>query len=413
MRVDLEPSIDTLIGAHIVEGVPTEEDARSRRFRLRRIAGAILGEEHRTTACGSKPCAKLVTVQKMGDRKAGYTGIYTCGSIWCCPVCASKISAKRSGEVAELVKAHAKAGQASFMATLTVRHGLGDNCEALRKTISKAWHNLMRSGSMRLIRDRYNIVGYVRALEITHGKHGWHPHLHVLFLAQDMSVESQTACGDAIFKRWQHGLKKLEIEACRKGYDFQRATNPDAAAEYVAKWGAGTEIAKGSEKLGKAGRSPWQLLDDYNSGDEWAGKLYGEYAAAFKGARHLTYAQKIRELYGLRQEAEDEQLALDDDLPEYEDGGVVYRIDLGLWGRIVKARISAQVLTAADDGGAPAIDELLIRHGLCPSHDRPPDHTKYRTPKAAKGVKVQNHGGIREELRNLKNGRNGPTYSCQ
>jgi len=414
MRVDLEPSIDTQISAPLFgEDVPTEEDARARRFRLRRIAGEILGEEHRTSGCGAKPCAKLVTVQKIGDRKSNYSGVYTCSSIWACPVCASKIAARRATEVSDLVKAHAKAGQASFMATLTMEHGLGDSCEGLRKTMSWAWHQLLRSGAMRRLRDQYNIVGYVRSLEVTHGKHGWHPHIHVLFLAADMSMEAQTACGDAIFKRWQHVLDRRDFKACKVAFDFQRARDADAAAEYVAKWGAGTEIAKGSEKLGKAGRSPWQLLDDCNAGDEWAGKLYAEYVDAFHGARHLTYAQKIRELYGLRKEAEDEQLALDDDLPEFEDGGEVYRIDLGLWGRIVKARISAQVLTAADDGGAKAIDELLIRHGLCPSHDRPPDHTKYRTPQSARGVKVQNHGGIREELRNLKNGITGSNYSCQ
>lgn len=413
MRVDLEPSIDTLIGApEFIEDVPTDEDARARRYRLRRIAGEILGEEHRTKGCGAKPCASLVTVQKIGDRKAGYTGIYTCGSIWACPVCASKIAAKRSNEVSELVKAHTKAGQASYMATLTLEHGLGDSCEGLRKTVSWAWHQLLRSGAMRRLRDQYNIIGYVRSLEITHGKHGWHPHLHVLFLASNMTREAQTACGDAIFKRWQHVLQRRKYKACKVAFDFQRATNADKAAEYVAKWGAGTEIAKGSEKLGKAGRSPWQLLDDFNAGDEWAGNLYSEYVEAFHGARHLTYAQKIREFYGLRQAADDEQLALDDDLPEFEDGGEVYRIDLGLWGHIVKARLSAQVLSAADEGGAKAIDDLLIRHGLCPSHDRPPDHTKYRTPQAANGVKVQNHGGVRNELRNLKNGNTGPNYSC-
>lgn len=410
----LEPSIDTQIGTHFIGGdVPTEEDARSRRFRLRRIAGEVLGEEHRTSRCGASPCASVVKVQKMGDRKANFTGIYTCGSIWTCPVCASKIAARRSSEVSDLVKAHAKAGQASYMATLTVRHGLGDRCEGLRKTISKAWNDLMRSGSMRLLREKYNIVGYVRSLEVTHGQSGWHPHLHILFLARSMTCEEQTACGDAIFTRWKHVLDKLKFEACKVGFDFQRATNADAAAQYVAKWGAGTEIAKGSEKLGKAGRSPWQLLDDYKSGDEWAGRLYAEYADGFHGARHLTYAQKIRELYGLRQAVEDEQLALDDDLPEYEDGQEIYQIDLGMWGRLVKMCITAQVLSAADEGGANAIDELLIRHGLCPNSDRPPPHTKYRTPRAPRGLKVQNHGGVRNELRNLANDRRtGPKFSC-
>lgn len=413
MRVDLEPSIERRISTHFREDVPTEDDARSRRYRLRRIAGKLLGMEHRTGRCGCGAAAGGVQVMRKGNGRCTYQGVVTCGSIWTCPECASKIAARRSNEVSELVKAHGNAGQAAYMATLTVKHGLGDNCEHLRKSISKAWNLLMRSGSMRNLRDRYNIIGYVRSLEITHGKHGWHPHLHVLFLAGDMSRKEQTACGDAIFDRWQKVLKKMTYQASRKGFDFQRATNPDAAAQYVAKWGAGTEIAKGSEKLGKAGRSPWQLLDDCNGGDEWAGRLFVDYAKAFHGARHLTYARGIREIYGLRKAAADEQLVLDDDLPEYEDGGELYRLDLGLWRDLLDRRLTAQVLSAGECGGAKAIDELLIRHGLCPSHDKPPEHTRYRTPKAANGVKVQNHGGVRHELRNFKNVRSGPTYSCQ
>lgn len=405
MRADLAASIERRINTHIREDVPTEEDARSRRYRLRRTAGKLLGVEHRTGRCGCGAPAGGVQVMQKPNGRCIYQGVVTCGSIWTCPECASKIAARRSSEVTELVKAHAKAGQAAYMATLTVKHGLGDNCESLRKSISKAWNMLMRSGSMRNLRDRYNVVGYVRSLEITHGKHGWHPHLHILFLAGDMDKKDQTACADKVFDRWKHVLAKLDFEASRAGYDFQRATNADTAAQYVAKWGAGTEIAKGSEKLGKAGRSPWQLLDDCNAGDEWAGRLFVDYAKAFHGARHLTYARGIRELYGLRKAAADEQLALDDDLPEYEDGGEVYRLDLGLWRDLLDKRLTAQVLSAGESGGAKAIDDLLIRHGLCPSHDRPPDHTKYRTPQAAAGVKVQNFGGVRQELKDLANER--------
>lgn len=410
----LEPSIERrIIPPLLREDVPTEEDARTRRYRLRRTAAKLLGEEHRTARCGCGASGSQVQVMKKPNGRCCFQGVVTCGSIWACPECASKIAARRSSEVADLIKAHNRAGQASYMATLTVKHGLGDNCESLRKTIAWAWDQLLRSGAMRRLRDQYNIVGYIRALEITHGKNGWHPHIHVLFMARDFTALEQTAVGDAIFERWKKVLDRKGFKACRIGFDFQRARNAETAAQYVAKWGAGTEIAKGSEKLGKSGRSPWQLLDDANDGDEWAGRLFVEYAQAFKGARHLTYARGIRELYGLRQAADDEQLALDDDLPEYEDGGEVYRLDLGLWRRLLNLRLTAQILAAGEIGGTNGIDDLLIRHGLCPNSDRPPPHTKYRTPQAPRGLKVQNHGGVRNELRNLANDRRtGPKFSC-
>lgn len=400
----VEPSIERRINppTHMREDVPTEEDARSRRYRLRRVAGRVLGGEHRTSRCGHCSSTQTVQVMKRPTGRCGYQGVVTCGSIWTCPECASKISAKRSAEVCELVKAHRKAGGACYMGTLTMEHGLGDDCRILRETASWSWDQLIRSGAMRRLRDQYNIVGYVRSLEVTHGKHGWHPHLHVLFLARDMSREQQTAVADAIFERWKHVLERRKIKVARMAFDFQRATNDEAAAQYVAKWGAGTEIAKGSEKLGRAGRSPWQLLDDCHAGDDHAGRLFKEYAEAFHGARHLTYARGIRDMYGLRKQQQDEQLALDD-FPEFEETIEVYRIDRQLWRHLVERNLTAQVLSAAEADGKYGIDALLIRHGLAPSHDRPPDHDRRRTPKATYGVKVQNYGGVREELRNLKN----------
>ncbi|MCP4961098.1 MAG: hypothetical protein GY925_17765 [Actinomycetia bacterium] len=31
----------------------------------------------------------------------------------------------------------------------------------------------------------YGVVGWIAALEITHGPNGWHPHLHVLFFHRE------------------------------------------------------------------------------------------------------------------------------------------------------------------------------------------------------------------------------------
>ncbi|PCJ90948.1 MAG: hypothetical protein COA52_09705 [Hyphomicrobiales bacterium] len=362
-----------------------------------------MGEEHRTAKCGHAPCGPQVTVHQKSNGRCGYRGVYTCCSIWACPECASKISARRSTEVGELIKAHSKAGQSSYMATLTMRHGLGDNCEHLRKTVAWAWDQLLRSGAMRRLRDQYNIIGYIRSMEVTHGQNGWHPHIHVLFMARNFSSAELTAVADSIFDRWKKVLKRKGYEACRLGFDFQRAKNADVAAQYVAKWGAGTEIAKGSEKLGKAGRSPWQLLDDCGHGDKWAGNLFVEYVKAFHGARHLTYARGIRELYGLRGPVADEQLELDDDLPEYDEGGEVYRFQHGLWWRLVREKLTIQVLEAGEAGGTKAIDQLLDRHGIAPSQNKPPPHNVYRTPKTARGVKVLNNGGIKLEMRHIAN----------
>ncbi len=386
-------------------GVRTEESARQRRHRLRNAAGVALGGEHRTAFCGRRRCAETVTVHAKENGRASYRGVYTCGSIWTCPECASKISAGRGKEVGGLCCEHVKAGQACYMNTLTIRHSLGDDCGQLRKMLSWAWDQVLRSGAMRRVRDRFNIIGYVRSLEITHGAHGWHPHLHVLWFARDLSPEDEATVRAALYERWAHVLERRGYSVAPQGFDFQRAYNAEQAAEYVAKWGTGAEIAKGASKSGRGGRSPWQLLDDADHGCERSAGLFAEYARSFKGARHLTYARGLRDLYDLEPEAEDEQLALMDDgeAPEFEKGGELYRFDKEAWLHVVKAKLTAAVLLAAEEKGTEGVDALLWENGISPSVDRPPEPFtgRVRVLRAARGTTVTNQGGVMMELRAL------------
>lgn len=385
-------------------GIARDETPRARRHRLRNTAGIVLGGEHRTSYCGRRRCAEVVTVNAKPNGRATYRGVFTCGSIWTCPECASKIASGRGKEVAGLVRAHEKAGFACYMNTLTIRHSLGDQCGELRKTLSWAWDQVLRSGAMRRIRDRYNIIGYVRSLEITHGANGWHPHLHVLWFARDLSEADEAHVSGAMFDRWVHVMARRGYEITEKGFDFKRAYNAETAAEYVAKWGTGAEIAKGAQKGGrKGGRSPWQLLDDADHGCNRSAALYLEYAKAFKGARHLTYSRGLRDLYQLEPEADDEQLALmdDGDAPEFEKGGELYRFDKSTWKDVIKSRLTAAVLAAAEKNGCEGVDGLLMDHGIPPSVERPPTAFtgRVRVMKATRGVKPFDYHEVGKHLR--------------
>ena len=395
-----------------LEPAPASETAKARKHRLRRVSGELLGGEHRTAKCGCTRCAEVVTVNANAYGKAGFKGVSTCGSIWTCPVCASKIAARRSVEVQELAKAHQSAGFSVYMATFTINHGLGDDVRGLRTTLSECWDQMTRSGSMKRLKDRFNIIGFVRALEVTHGQHGWHPHLHVLWFTKNLDQSEEKQVADTLFERWETVMAKRGHEVSRGAFDFVKADDAATAAEYVSKWGAGTEIAKGAEKLGRGSRSPWQLLDDAAHGDEWAGRLFADYARSFHRARHLTYARGLRQLYQLDDAADDEQLALMEDAPEFEDGGELYRFDKGTWWDVVRARLTGRVLDVAewalehDECTMTAIHELLIESGLAPSYEKPPSEFTGKTRKthASTGATVMNQGGVMMELRELANG---------
>jgi hypothetical protein len=61
-----------------------------------------------------------------GCTHAGYGGVSTCGSTWCCAQCAIVIATRRADELADVMRAVDAAGGCAFMLTLTLRHSTGD-----------------------------------------------------------------------------------------------------------------------------------------------------------------------------------------------------------------------------------------------------------------------------------------------
>ena len=360
-----------------------KSSATERRHKLRDAAGRIMGEYHRVSRCGRHRTASTVGLNRHADGRCCFTGLETCGSIWACPECAGKIANRRAVEVGELAEAHEAKGGAVYMATLTTRHKDWQRCKDLRLSVTQAWSRLIRGKPWQKIRDQYAVMGYVRALEVTHGKSGWHPHLHVLiFTGIPLDATEEFELGARLFGRWATMIEKEGGDADIKAFDFKRAGSATKAAEYVAKWGCGSEISKGSAKAAMGGnRSPWELLAAFDKGDKAAGNLYSEFVTAMFGARHLTYAQGLRELYGLRAPATDEELAE----AEQDELGVdehyveeIYRFDQGTWHSVVCRKLTGRVLAAAREGGWEAVETLLQDHGLT-SYEKP-DKPGYLDP---------------------------------
>ena len=67
-----------------------------------------------------------VTSNADGTRTAGYSGLASCGSVWCCPQCAAKIATRRADERSKVMRAVDEAGGSAFLLTLTMRHDRGD-----------------------------------------------------------------------------------------------------------------------------------------------------------------------------------------------------------------------------------------------------------------------------------------------
>jgi hypothetical protein len=106
-------------------------------------------------------------------------GVLACGRQWGCPVCAARRARKRADEIKRLL--FGCGDRTVQMLTLTVTHRRG---QALRDLCSVLLRALNRLRTRRRVRELFarHVEATVRALEVTHGRNGWHPHLHVLLV---------------------------------------------------------------------------------------------------------------------------------------------------------------------------------------------------------------------------------------
>lgn len=354
------------------------QEGRHRLYRLRRAAGRALwnrnyAKQERVCHCGQKAMQGHVDV-RCGD-KASYAGIETCGSVWLCPACASKIAEGRRQEVRALAEAHCRAGGEIYMAAFTLRHHRWQKASELRDAVTSSWSKMLAGKPWQRARDKVGCVGGVRALEVTHGSNGWHPHLHVVFFIEGvkppaegavmlpqmvaaMHAEKQNAIdefGIWLFERWSKIVHRAGYGWCEPSiWKFERAAQYDAVTDYVVKGNFDMELTRGHMKLAKGGgRSPWQLLADYDAGDANAGRLFQDFAAAFKGARQLTYFGDLREAHS------DLELAA-----KAEPGELIGTLPAKLFVAVARAGKASSLLDAAEADGWSGVTQFLIRENL-------------------------------------------------
>lgn len=352
------------IGTQAVETRPepapppySHGDAKKHRHRQRRAAGRILGPSWRVHSCGQKALGGLVTLHASGDH-AHFGGIETCGSVWTCPVCAVRITEGRRADIDAVLTAHQKAGGFGFMATLTTPHHRFQSCKSLKAAVAAAWRRVKNGKAWKDAKARYGWFGDVKALEVTHGDNGWHPHLHVLVLfAPGTSEAGARNFGSWLYEQWAKAIFNLGMGRCSpNAFTYERVDATSGAADYVSKWGVSLELTKAHTKRGRHGRTPWQILDDHNRhGHPRDAKLFREYAAAFKGARQLTWSRDLRARYLSIEEPSDEQLAVEDGRPETQIG----TIDRPLFARIATRGLTAHALIALSAGGVDGLTDAL------------------------------------------------------
>lgn len=345
----------------------------------------------RLRACGWETVRDGGPALRLDGGRAGWAGVATCGSVWACAVCAEKVQQSRREELRAVMAEASRRGDTPVLITLTMRHNAGDRLAALWDDLSGAWQAVQRDGSYRRQRDRYGLVGWVRAVEVTHGwEHGWHVHAHVLvILSGHRTDEEVQEFGELLYAPWARHLSKKPGRApVREAFDVRAGRGAhEKLGDYLAKAMYGGDVqltesyresydglaAEATMSVHKraygSNRTPFQVLEDILTAgmtgpaggsavvaaDERDVQLWHEWEQASKGRRQLTWSGKeydLRVYAGLGEERTDEDIA------EEEIGGEDLLVLTPESWRAVRAR-SWELLDLAEVSGLGAVVDYL------------------------------------------------------
>ncbi len=341
--------------------------ARVERFSLQNISCDILAKKKRVHNCLKLRISKekgVTVFYNKKRQKAQYGNLQTCGSVWDCPICASRITEGRRQELKKAMDTWKEQGKSVYLVTFTNRHHFGDNLKDLLDGQKKAF---VKFWQQRKVKETLKLLGYrgrITATEVTHGSNGWHPHYHMLFFF-DGDI-NQSALQSFLAVEWQKSCVKVKLKkpTLKNGVDVR---NGSYASKYVAKfgiddkdgllgkWGLDYEMTKGHVKKGRdEGLTPFDFLRLANEDKKYK-RLFREYSDAFYRKQQLVWSKGLKALLGVETKS-------DDDLASETDKEAVQvdEIALQVWVLIKKAKKRAEYLHAVEldylDGGSRVYD---------------------------------------------------------
>lgn len=288
-------------------------------------------------------------------------------------MCAAKISARRAEELGVVLENVREAGYQLALVTLTVRHSIMDELPDVWAAVSRGWHRVTGGKAWLADKRRYQIPGWAKAVEVTHGQNGWHVHVHTV-LAFKGNPDDVEVLGQRIYSRWESGLRKTKKHkgfTAVPGYGIDVAVseggNLGNLGNYLAKLGAdlqgvSREVAQGAQKQARGkNRTPFQIGRDLvESGNEGDRAIWDEWQKTAPGHRAISWAKGFREQFGLVEtEATDERIAAEE-LGTADD--TVCLITSHDWGNI-KHR-ACEMLEIAENGGTECLTTWLDEQGI-------------------------------------------------
>ena len=281
--------------------------------------------DNRVNICYHHRLPQRETVEiwyKTAESRAYYCGLMKCGQIWSCPICAQRAALIRR-EMLRTAIENSRTKYVPLMVTYTARHYAGMRLSHLLAGMTAAYRTMRQARIWRTYKDEYLVRGEIRAVEITFGDAGWHPHFHtVLFLDKSILEYYKRDNGEYdlfelrgslerhLTPEWIASLNAHKLTA-ENGPALNVKSGWEKLTDYItkggeimpttrSKWGLPEEMTMGQLKQSKRdGESPWQLLARSFCGESASGDLFREYVSATKGKSSLQWTPGLKAELGV------------------------------------------------------------------------------------------------------------------
>jgi hypothetical protein len=310
-----------------------------------------------------------VSVTTRGNTHVGH--LMVCDAAHVCPVCHGRKLAKERRIVSRIVQDHYEAGGILVDTALTVPHHIDESLSSSLERLEGGWKQLRGKRVWKELAGALGIVGFIRRLEITLGKSGWHPHYHVSFLCNPAHAAGvkghswKAALDDAfsiVWGSWRQAGKDAGIAVVEQAL---------AAVAIIGHVDAQKAVSYNLKNMGYSLKpdslTPMDLLRVVAQIDDSviscsAKRLFVEYARATKGKHILSYggtakaARRRAVEYAGAECAEVVQERLGEVAPE-------------AWRAIAKAGLRGTLATVKSRRELVAV---MLRAALCTGHRRIP-----------------------------------------
>lgn len=342
-------------------------NTRFLRYQMQAVAKHML-PNNRIGICLRYQIEKYGTVDVFKHRdtqKAFYGGLMVCGSVWICPVCASKISERRRTELKRASDVHRNTNGYLTMLTLTFSHSKTDRLDDLLLRFGQALIKFRTGKRYNNLRKELGLIGSVRAFEITYGDNGWHPHIHLLnFHSNEIEGFEMQEYEDRFYDLWSKASAKFDLTMTREhGVKLEDASQAD---QYIGKWGdelekkwsIDSEMTKANIKKGREqSLTPFDFLRKVvEDGDLTYSGQYKEYSEAMRGRTQLKWSPGLKERF-LIQDKSDEEIASSKEEPADLLGGLTWEE----WRYILQNNLRAELLDLIEEHG---FEETLKKIGI-------------------------------------------------